>query len=201
MSFKVGLTGGVASGKSTVSDLFQRLGVTVIDADLIARSLLDTGTSCYQQVIAHFGAEVLQHNGEINRAWLRSRIFSDSQAKQALENIIHPEVRRQLLAAADNCKTPYCLLSVPLLIEAQMLDLVDRILVVDVDEKTQLSRLLTRDGININEAHNMLENQCQRADRLSVADDIIDNSQSVSSLMPQVEQLHQRYLELAQNIN
>lgn len=201
MTFKVGLTGGVASGKSTVSDLFQRLGVTVIDADVIARSLLDTGTSCYRQVIAHFGTEVLQHNGEINRAWLRSLIFSDSTAKQALENIIHPEVRSQMLVAADNCKTPYCLLSVPLLIEAQMLDLVDRILVVDVDEKTQLSRLLTRDGINISEARNMLENQCQRADRLSVADDIIDNSQSVSTLMPQVEQLHQRYLGLAQNVN
>lgn len=201
MTFKVGLTGGVASGKSTVTELFQQLGITVIDADMIARGLLNKNTDSYRQVIKHFGHDVLMENGDIDRAWLRARIFSDRNAKQALENIIHPQVRQQMLAAVSECDAPYCILSVPLLVEAQMQDLVDRIVVVDADEKTQLSRLIARDNISQSEAVKMLQGQCQRAQRLAVADDIIDNSQTIDSLRPQVEQLHQQYLELAENIN
>ncbi|MTI63667.1 dephospho-CoA kinase [Methylophaga sp.] len=200
MTFKVGLTGGVASGKSTVTAMFQKLGATVIDADVIARNLLAKHTPCYQRVIAAFGDEVLQQNGEINRAWLRKRIFSDVAARQTLESITHPEVRREMLAAAADCQSPYCILSVPLLVEAQMQDLVDRIAVVDIDEKTQLSRLMTRDNITENEARKMLESQCQRAERLAVADDIIDNSDTVASLIPQLRQLHELYLKLAENV-
>lgn len=201
MTFKVGLTGGVASGKSTVTELFRQLGATVIDADEIARGLLEKDTDSYQQVIAHFGGDVLLESGDIDRAWLRAQIFSDNSAKRALETIIHPEVRQQMLAAASHCDTPYCILSVPLLIEAQMQDLVDRVAVVDIDEKTQLSRLIARDNLSEAEAISMLENQCQRAERLVVADDIIDNSQARSMLRPQIEELHHRYLELAENIN
>ncbi len=201
MTFKVGLTGGVASGKSTVTELFQQLGITVIDADMIARGLLNKNTDSYRQVIKHFGHDVLMENGDIDRAWLRARIFSDRNAKQALENIIHPQVRQQMLAAVSECDAPYCILSVPLLVEAQMQDLVDRIVVVDADEKTQLSRLMARDNISQSEAVKMLQSQCQRAQRFTVADDIIDNSQTIDSLRPQVEQLHQQYLELAENIN
>lgn len=200
MTFKVGLTGGVASGKSTVTTLFHKLGATVIDADVIARNLLAKNTSCYQQVVAAFGDEVLLDNGEINRTWLRTRIFNDLTAKQALESIIHPEVRRQMLAAAAACQSPYCILSVPLLVEAQMQDLVDRIVVIDVDEETQLSRLIVRDNISEAEARKMLENQCQRAERLAVADDIIDNSGKLASLNPQLRQLHEQYLKLAENV-
>lgn len=201
MTFKVGLTGGVACGKSTVTELFHQLGATVIDADVIARNLLEKDTDSYHQVIAYFGGDVLLESGDIDRAWLRAQIFSDSNAKQALENIIHPQVRQQMLAAASECEAPYCILSIPLLVEAQMQNLVDRIVVVDADDKTQLSRLMARDNITETEAMSMLQSQCQRAQRLAVADDIIDNSQSLDSLRPQVEQLHQQYLELAKNIN
>lgn len=200
MTFKVGLTGGIASGKSTVTTLFHELGATVIDADVIARNLLAKNTPCYKQVITLFGDKVLQDNGEINRAWLRTRIFNDVEAKQALESIIHPEVRRQMLAAAAACESPYCILSVPLLVEAQMQDLVDRVVVVDVDEETQLSRLMLRDNISATEARKMLENQCLRAERLAIADDIIDNSDNLAALNPQLRQLHEMYLKLAQNV-
>ncbi len=201
MTFKVGLTGGVACGKSTVTDLFHQMGATVIDADVIARGLLEKDTDCYQQVIDYFGPDVLLESRDIDRAWLRVQIFSDSSAKKALENIIHPQVRQQMLAAASTCDAPYCMLSIPLLVEAQMQDLVDRIVVVDADEATQLSRLMARDKITEAEAIRMLQSQCQRAQRLAVADDIIDNSQSMDSLRPQVEHLHQQYLEFAKKIN
>lgn len=201
MTYKVGLTGGVACGKSTVTDLFQQLGATIIDADLIARGLLEKGTESYQQVVACFGEDVLLQTGDIDRAWLRAQIFSDRKAKQTLENIIHPRVRQQMIAAAKDCEAPYCILSVPLLIEAQMQDLVDRVVVVDADEKTQLRRLMARDRISEAAAIRMLQSQCQRAQRLAIADDIIDNSQTLDMLRPQVEQLHQQYLELAKNTN
>ncbi|GAB4289599.1 MAG: dephospho-CoA kinase [Methylophaga sp.] len=198
MVFKVGLTGGVASGKSTVSDLFRDQGVMIIDADVIARDLLNKDSPCYQQVVRFFGSEVLLENGEINRAWLRDRIFSDSKAKQVLESIIHPRVRQEMLAAADNCHQAYCILSIPLLVEAQMQSLVDRIAVVDVEETTQLTRLMARDGLSQVQAIRMLENQCRRAERLAAADDIIDNSQAKASLLPQIKALHKQYLKLAE---
>lgn len=197
MVFKVGLTGGVASGKTTVSDLFRQLGVDVIDADTLARKLLDKDSACYQQVVHEFGRDVITESGEINRAWLRQRVFSDPQAKKKLESILHPQIRLQMLALAGQCSGPYCILSIPLLVEAGMRDMVDRVLIIDLDETQQLNRLKVRDQIDSEQAQNMLNNQCRREQRLAIADDIIDNHGAAEALNEQVQQLHQFYLEQA----
>lgn len=197
MSFKIGLTGGVASGKTSVSDRFAELGIEVIDADVIARDLLKPDTGCYQQVVNEFGKQVLLDSSEINRSWLREHIFSDPEAKTALEAIIHPAVRQALLAGSENVASPYCVMSVPLLIEAEMQSLVDRIVVVDVPPELQLERLIQRDRIAPKHAQAMLDAQASREQRLAFADDVIDNSQSLDELDQQIEKLHQHYLKLA----
>lgn len=201
MHFRVGLTGGVASGKSTVSHLFAELGVTIIDADLIARQLLEKNTDCFKQVVQLFGDKVLLDNGEINRSFLRELIFTDAAAKQAVEQIIHPNVRKQMLATAARSETPYCILVVPLLIEADMLDLVDRTLVVDIPEPLQLQRLCQRDGLTEQQARRMLDSQASRDERLQAADDIIDNQGDTDTLQKKVKQLHLFYRDLAEKYN
>jgi len=201
MHFRVGLTGGVASGKTTVSDMFSALGVFIIDADIIARQLLEKDSHCYQQVLQNFGTEVVLDNGEINRPWLRDRIFTDNAAKHALEKILHPPVRRQLLAAADKSEAPYCILVVPLLVEAKMQDLVDRTLVVDISEQLQIQRLSQRDNLTEPQAQAMLNNQATRQQRLLAANDVIDNQADTNFLQQKVEQLHHFYNELALKYN
>jgi dephospho-CoA kinase len=199
MGFKVGLTGGVACGKTTVSDRFAQLGVEIIDADVIARELLIQGSDCYTDVVGLFGQEVLLESAEINRSWLRDRIFSDAEAKRALESIIHPAVRLAIAEASENCASDYCIVSVPLLIEANMQTLVDRILVVDLPVEHQLDRLMQRDKISLKQAQAMLAGQCSRARRLSFADDIIDNSHPVSALDEQIGILHEDYLRMSKD--
>lgn len=201
MHFRVGLTGGVASGKSTVSHLFAALGVTIIDADLIARQLLEKNTDCFKQVVQLFGDKVLLDNGEINRPFLRELIFTDAAAKQAVEQIIHPNVRKQMLATAAISETPYCILVVPLLIEADMLDLVDRTLVVDIPVRLQLQRLCQRDSLTEQQARRMLDSQASRDERLQAADDIIDNQGDTDTLQKKVKQLHLFYRDLAEKYN
>jgi dephospho-CoA kinase len=197
MVFKVGLTGGVASGKTTISKLFSALGVPIIDADVIARQLLNKGSDSYHAVFDIFGQQVLLANGDINRAWLRDRIFSDAGAKQQLEAIIHPRVRQMMLEQAEQCRQPYCILSIPLLTEAAMQDLVDRILVINTDPATQVARLTARDHISTAQARQMLAGQAKPEQRLAIADDVIDNNGSTEALTPLVSQLHQHYLRLA----
>lgn len=197
MVFKVGLTGGIASGKTTVSNLFAKLGIEVIDADVIARKLLQQNTECYQQVLAEFGNEVLMANGDLNRPWLRERIFNDDMAKKALEAIVHPAVRERILQRVQNINSAYCIISVPLLIEAQMQDLVDRTLLVDLLPETQLERLMQRDKVNQQQAQAMLNGQASREDRLQFADDIIDNNSDPKKLDSQIHLLHHQYMQLA----
>ncbi|KGM08112.1 Dephospho-CoA kinase [Methylophaga thiooxydans] len=201
MYFRVGLTGGVACGKSTVSQLFSELGATIIDADVIARQLLEKDTDCYKQVIQLFGNTITFADGEINRALLRELVFSDTTAKHQLEKILHPEVRKQMLAAAEKCETAYCIFVVPLLVEADMLDLVDRILVIDIPEVTQLERLIKRDKLTKSQAQNILNNQATRQQRMQVANDLIDNQNDINLLKDKVEQLHHFYRELALKYN
>lgn len=199
MSFKVGLTGGVASGKTTVSDRFAELGIDVIDADLIARALLEQDSGCYNDVVGLFGQQVLLDNNEINRRWLRDRIFSDAEAKRALESIIHPAVRLAIVKATKNCTSDYCIVSIPLLIEANMQTLVDRILVVDLPPEQQLDRLMRRDKINLKQAQAMLAGQSSRSQRMSFADDIIDNVHPISALDEQIRTLHENYLRMSKD--
>jgi dephospho-CoA kinase len=201
MPFKVGLTGGVASGKSTVANLFSELGVAVIDADIIAKRLLDKDTIYYQKVIDTFGKSILNDGGEINRSTLRERIFNDKQAKQMLENILHPPIHQQLLLESSRCDSAYVLLVIPLLAEANMQSLVDRTLVIDCPAELQVSRLMERDGISQELALAMLNNQLSREARIAIADDIISNHKEKNTLTEQVKHLHQCYLKQAQSHN
>lgn len=195
--FKVGLTGGIASGKSTVSHLFSDLGITIIDADIIARDLVKIDQPCYQQIIAQFGSEILLDDLQLDRQKLRQLIFQDLQAKLALEAILQPPIRQELLSQSETTKSPYCILSIPLLIEADMTALIDRCLVIDTTPALQLSRLCNRDKINKDEAQRMINSQVNRQQRLQYADDIIVNTTSASALEKQVNELHKKYCNLA----
>lgn len=198
MPFKVGLTGGIASGKSTIAELFAQHNVPVIDADMIARDLVTPGSDYIEQIVRQFGGTLLNSDGTLNRRQLRQRIFNDDQARAQLNQIMHPAIRKAMLKQAEECTAPYCLLVIPLLLESEMQDLVDRILVVDCPRQQQLSRLMHRDKIDRDLAESMLASQLDAEFRLQAADDIIDNSAMADELAHQVAYLHQRYLELSQ---
>lgn len=198
MPFKVGLTGGIASGKSTIAELFAQHDVPVIDADIIARELVEPGTACLGQIVRQFGGTLLNSDGTLNRRQLRQRIFNDDQARTQLNQIMHPAIRKAMLKQVEECTAPYCLLVIPLLLESEMQDLVDRILVVDCPRQQQLSRLMHRDKIDRDLAESMLASQLDAEFRLQAADDIIDNSAMADKLTQQVADLHQRYLGLSQ---
>lgn len=198
---KIGLTGGIACGKSTVCQIFNEQGVPIIDADIIARDIVQPGSLCYQQVVELFGHHILQTDGQINRQLLRRKIFTDPASKKQLESILHPVIRQQLLQQSRQVSAPYCILAIPLLIEAKMIDLVDRVLVIDSDTKIQLARLCQRDGLTEQEASNILSQQCTQQSRLAHADDIIANNTSLDKLSRAVIQQHQKYIEFANSIS
>lgn len=198
---KVGLTGGIASGKSTVSQLFSDLGIDIIDADLIARQLVEPGQYCLDEITQTFGEKVLLNNGELDRQQLRQLIFSDPEAKQQLEIILHPKIRQQLITQSDNSSSPYCILSVPLLIEAKMTSLVNRILVIEIGADEQLKRLCQRDNISHTQALDIVAAQGSSQQRTSIANDIIINNNSPAELNAKVQNLHEKYLQLAKTIS
>jgi len=198
---KVGLTGGIASGKSTVSQLFSTLGIDIIDADLIAHQLVEPGQDCLDKITQTFGENFLLNNGELDRHQLRQLIFSDPEAKQQLEAILHPKIRQQLITQSDKSSSPYCILSVPLLIEAKMTPLVNRVLVIEIDTDEQLKRLCQRDNISDSQAIDIVAVQSSSQQRTSMADDIIINNNSPEDLNIEVENLHKKYLYLAKTIS
>ena len=198
--FIVGLTGGVASGKSEVQRRFEALGVYVADADVAAREAVAKGSDGLQEVVEAFGAGVLGADGELDRSAMRRRIFEDADAKRTLEAIIHPRVRTRLYQSCLAASTPYAMAAIPLLAEGGGLATypwLARILVVDADPAVQLSRLLARDGIDEVLAARMLAGQATRQQRLAIADDVIDNTGPLEALDPQVAALHTRYQALA----
>lgn len=199
MPLRVGLTGGIASGKSTVCATFAKMGATIIDADDIVRAICQPGEPAYQQIIAHFGNKVVLDNGQLNRQTLRDIIFNDNAARQALEAIIHPLVRQQLAIQLQKNSAAFTLVAVPLLIEANMQDLFDRILLVTVNRATQLKRLLSRDKISRGLAERMIAAQIDDQQRLHYADDIIDNNGDVELLTCQIAKLMKNYQQLAAN--
>lgn len=194
---KVGLTGGIASGKTTVCHYFEQLGVPIIDADIIARQLVEIGQPCYQQIINTFSKKVCSSDGQLDRAYLRQLIFSDENAKQQLEQILHPVIRQRLIEQSNACQSDYCLLAVPLLIEADMIDLVNHVLVIDTPVELQLQRLIQRDDITAIEAKAIIKKQCSRKTRLRYADEILINDATHDSLQQKVDRLHHYYLKLA----
>jgi dephospho-CoA kinase len=194
---RIGLTGGIASGKSTVAQRFAELGIPVIDADLAAREVVAPGTPGLAQVIERFGPSVLAENGELDRRALRQLIFKDPDSRQDLEAILHPLIRAAMEHRTERAVGPYVVMAIPLLVESGSRGRVDRILVVDVDEAVQLRRVQSRDGGSLDQARAILASQVNRAARLAAADDVILNSGTVTELRQAVDRLHAKYLCLA----
>jgi dephospho-CoA kinase len=194
---RIGLTGGIASGKSTAAARFLELGVPVIDADEAARAVVARGEPGYAQVVERFGRGILAADGELDRRALRDQVFADTAARQDLEALLHPLIRADMQRREQAALGPYVVLAIPLLVEAGRRDQLDRILVVDAGEAAQLQRLMRRDGSTESQARAILAAQASRNERLRVADDVLGNTGSVPELRAAVERLHQRYLALA----
>ena len=193
---RIGLTGGIGSGKSLVCDLFARRGVPVIDSDAIAREIVTPGSEIAEAVIREFGETYRDvTTGGLDRQALRRLVFGNIRARHRLEAILHPRIRLELSRRQIGLDAPYCILSIPLLIETGFGDLVDRILVVDCPESLQVQRVMSRDGVTEEEAQAILASQSSRDERLAQADDIIDNSGPTGDLEDKVERLHRQYLE------
>lgn len=194
----IGLTGGIASGKSTVAKLFEALGVPVIDTDAIAREVVEPGEPGLDAVRDAFGAEILTPDGRLDRRKLREIVFADEAKRRRLESILHPLIRQRTLARLAALRdVPYAIVVVPLLVETNFGALVDRVLVVDVPVEAQLERLTARDGIDRAAAEAMIAAQASREARLARADDVIDNSGDLAATREEVERLHRRYVEIA----
>ena len=194
---KVGLTGGIGSGKSTVASLFAKLGVPVIDADVIARQVI-TDSTVTQEIVQRFGTQALQATGSLDRNYLRKIVFEQPAQRRWLEALLHPLIIAEMQRQANELKSPYCLLVIPLLIEATLsYALVDRILVVDTAEEMQVKRTQQRDQVTADEVHRILDSQATRSTRLQLADDVISNAGDLDALTNAVQRLHQRYLALA----
>ena len=193
---RIGLTGGIASGKSTVAELFSGLGVPVIDTDIIAREVVLPGQPALAEIRDAFGDAVFE-DGVLNRAAMRQQIFADNDARRRLEAILHPRIQQETINQANASGGDYQLIVVPLLIESPLRDYVDRILVVDCDEDTQIERLLARDAETEDQARRILATQASRDQRLAIADDVIHNDTSIEATSSQVSALHDTYLRLA----
>jgi dephospho-CoA kinase len=192
----VGLTGGIGSGKSTVANLFAELGVPVIDADRLARELVTPGQPAFNEIITRFGDDCLQADGTLDRAWLRQRIFSDPPGKQQLEAILHPKIRQRMQELIAEIRAPYCIVVIPLLLETQQADLVDRIVVVDLPENEQIKRVTARDSLPHHVILDIMATQADRETRLAAADDIIDNDTDPMTLDKRIQELHMQFMEI-----
>jgi dephospho-CoA kinase len=195
--FRVALTGGIASGKSTVADLFAALGVPVIDTDVIARQVVEPEQPALAQIAATFGRDVLDADGRLDRRRMRDRIFTDPDAKRRLEAILHPAIRAEMERQSMAAQGPYQVLVIPLLTEGGRRDHVDRVLLVDVPEELQIQRLMMRDGVTHEQAQASLNAQATRAQRLALADDVVRNTGRVDDLRARVATLDRRYREIA----
>ncbi|MGI9261179.1 MAG: dephospho-CoA kinase [Woeseiaceae bacterium] len=193
----VGLTGGIASGKSLVADLFADFGVTIVDTDIVAREVVAPGSPALEEIRQSFGDQVVADDGTLDRAAMRKIVFSDDAQRQVLEAILHPRIRDESFRQVDAATAAYVIVVVPLLYESPMKEAMHRILVVDCGEETQIERLMARDNETREQACRILATQASREERLSIADDVIQNNGDIESVRQAVQQLHERYLELA----
>lgn len=201
----IGLTGGIGSGKTSVSNLFESLGVHIIDTDVIARELLKNDPAVLQEVIENFGQKILSTNGQLDRKKLAQIVFAKTEDKQRLEKILHPkirqQVRRQLQSVSPSNSTPgYVIIVIPLLLETDFSELVDRTLIVMAGEKLRINRVRERDNRNVNEIEAIISHQVSDQIRLQQADDIINNNNNFKELESQVKQLHKKYLSLSKSV-
>lgn len=196
-AYRVALTGGIASGKTTVANLFAELGVPVIDTDVIAREVVEPGQPALAAVVEAFGRDVLGDDGRIDRRRMRERIFADPAARQRLEAILHPAIRNEMERQSREAGGAYQVLVIPLFTEGKRRDHVDRVLLVDVPEEMQIERLTWRDGVTREQAQASLNAQATRAERLAMADDIVRNTGRVDDLREKVAELDAKYRRLA----
>jgi len=197
-NFIVGLTGGIGSGKTTIANLFVKLGIDIIDADVIARDVVALDSPGLKAIAKYFGDDYIQVDGTLDRALLRKKIFSNDTDKRWLNELLHPLIRQQITTELSSATSNYCLLVAPLLIENKLTNLVDRVLVIDVNEADQISRTTKRDKNSIAQVQAIIASQINRADRLKHADDVIENNaHSFDTLETAVLKLHQSYLILS----
>ena len=199
----VGLTGGIGSGKTTIANIFAEHNITIVDADIIARDVVAIGSPALSQISQHFGEGFIQADGQLDRALLRKQIFSNDADKLWLNNLLHPLIRKRLIEQMKVAQSPYCLLVAPLLIENNLTTLVDRVLVIDVSETTQISRTTQRDNNSVEQVQAIIASQSSRETKQQHADDILHNdNQTLEELKATVAKLHQNYLTLAtDNLN
>jgi dephospho-CoA kinase len=193
----IGLTGGIGSGKSTVAGIFQQLGVPVIDADVIAHAMVAPGQPALEEINKVFGPDSLDASGTLDRNRLRKLVFSDPGQRRRLEAILHPKIRSEIIALITNIPAPYCIVVIPLLLETNQQDLVDRILVVDAGEDRQIARVTLRNGLPGSEIAAIIAAQASRDARLAAADEVITNDGSLDELADQVLYHHEKYLKIA----
>ena len=193
----IGLTGGLASGKSTVAERFAERGVPVIDTDVIARELVEPGQPALEKIRVAFGPDVLTAEGRLDRAWLKQRIFANPAQRLRLEAILHPLIHQDVVSRLPTLRSPYCLIVVPLLVESAQAYPLDRVLLVDVPETLQRQRAAARDGLSPELISAMLASQASRAQRLAVADDVIVNAADLIHLDAEIARLHTFYQGLA----
>jgi dephospho-CoA kinase len=197
-AFSVGLTGGIGCGKSTVAELFAGLGATIVDTDAIAHSLTAPHGAAMPAILAEFGPDFATPEGALDRARMRSLVFTDAGARGRLEAILHPRIRDATAAAAAIATGPYVIFAVPLLIESgTWAERVSRVLAVDCSEDTQVARVMQRSGLAADQVRAIMATQVTRTQRLAAADDVIDNDDGLEALLPQVTRLHERYLSLS----
>lgn len=193
----IGLTGGIGSGKSAATGIFEDLGIEVVDADVLSRVVVAPGTPALTAIGEHFGPEAINSDGTLNRGKLRERIFSDLTQKTWLEALLHPLIRSETQKRLAQAKSPYVILSSPLLLETNQAAMAQRILVIDAPESLQLSRTRVRDDVSAEEVNAIMRSQLSREERISKADDIIVNDQDLLQLENSVKELHEEYLRLA----
>ena len=194
--YVIGLTGGIGSGKSTVASIFSKLGITVVNADQLARDVVEPGTPALAAIKERFGAAIITNDGSLNRRKLREIVFADKVELDWLEQLTHPLIAELLVKYLNQAKSPYPILESPLLLETGQKELVDRVLVVDLDENSQLNRTTQRDNSSEETIKAIMASQMPRKERLAAADDVVDNSQSQAIVEAQVYELHKQYLKL-----
>jgi dephospho-CoA kinase len=198
--FIVGLTGGIGSGKTTVANIFATLNIVIVDADIVAREVVAPQTIALAEITRHFGADILQADGFLNRAKLREIIFTDNSQKAWLNNLLHPIIRQECTRQLQLAESAYAILSAPLLLENNMHPLVNRVLVVDVSEEIQIKRTMRRDQNSLQQTRSIMSSQFSRQQRLALADDVLDNNDTdLTVLTNQIKKLHQQYLLFNQN--
>ena len=190
----IGLTGGIGSGKTAVSETFEKLGITVVDADLASRVVVEKGKPCLEEIAKHFGDDILNENDELNRAKLREIIFNSDSEKLWLESLLHPAIAEQIKDELNASKSPYTILVSPLLLETNQRDFCDKVLVVDVPIELQMERTTKRDGVSEDQVKSIIKSQINRDERLELADEIILNEGSIEDLEMIVRELHEKLI-------